>query len=152
MNDTIRQLLAAYPVISSYPVLWSDLDIAMHVNNTRYIRWSECGRVDYQLAIDPASLFAADRSYAPVLASITCDFLRSVFFPDTIHIGTRVAEIADDRFVMENLMVSEKQERPVAQARGVLVLVDIQTGRKISLPADYVATVEAFEASRLHTD
>ena len=39
--------LKDYPVQIEIPVRWADMDAFQHVNNTIYLKWVECARIEY---------------------------------------------------------------------------------------------------------
>ncbi len=41
------ELLSEFPVVLEIPVAWGDMDAMLHVNNTVYLRWFECARMEY---------------------------------------------------------------------------------------------------------
>src|SRR3954464_3197376 len=92
MNETVRQLLAEYPVTISLPVQWGDQDAFGHVNNAIYFRWYESARIAYSQRIGLIDLFESER-IGPILASISCDYRRAITFPDTVDVGSRVTRI-----------------------------------------------------------
>jgi acyl-CoA thioester hydrolase len=138
-----------YPVVVHQPVQWGELDIAYHVNNTVHARWSETGRVAYFLEYQPEAFTSHELTEGPILAKLQLKYIAPIFFPDTIWIGTRIIDLLEDRYTMESLLVSEKNQRPCALIKAVLVNYDYRTQRKIDLPENFVEEVQAFEARLL---
>jgi len=100
----MNELLAAYPFTLTLRVAWGDMDAYQHVNNTLYFRYFESARIAYmdQLAV---AGFMSNRGIGPILHSINCRFRLPVTYPDTVVIGVRVTEIAEDRFIMDHCLI-----------------------------------------------
>ncbi len=148
--ESLSLVFRDYPVVVHQPVQWGELDIAYHVNNTVHARWSETGRVAYFLEYQPDAFTRHELTEGPILAKLQLKYIAPIFFPDTIWIGTRVIDLLDDRYTMESLLVSEKNERPCALIKAMLVNYDYRALRKIDLPDRFAADIQAFEARMLH--
>ena len=120
----------SYPVELELPVLWGDMDAFGHVNNTVYFRWFESARMAYfeRVGID----VARPEKAGPILATTTCEFLAPIEYPATIVTGARVPTVRNTSFVMEYGI--KKDGSLVATGSGVIVLVDYETGDKVSVP------------------
>ena len=103
----MNELLAAYPVVLAIPVAWGDMDAFQHVNNVVYFRYFESARIAYLERLAVAD-FVATSGVGPILHSVNCRFRLPVTYPDTVHVGVRVTELASDRFVMDQCLVSEQ--------------------------------------------
>ena len=141
-------LLADYPITLDVPVAWGDMDAFGHVNNTIYFRYFESARIMYLRAIDftagggGAGGGGAGGSIGPILASTHCRFRRPLAYPDTVRVGTRTTEVADDRFTMEYRVVSLEAGAVAAEGGGVVVAYDYGRGEKADLPAPVRAAIE----------
>lgn len=145
----LQSVFREYPVVVHQPVQWGELDIAYHVNNTVHARWSETGRVAYFLEFAPEAFTQLEPTEGPILAKLSLKYIAPIFFPDTIWIGTRVTDLLEDRYTMESLLVSEKSSRACALIKAVLVNYDYRALKKIPLPENFAADVQAFEAQVL---
>jgi acyl-CoA thioester hydrolase len=126
-------LLDEFPLMVMVPVAWGDMDAFAHVNNTVFFRWFETARMAFLHAVG----FAAGGDAAgvgPILASTSCRFRRPVEYPDTVTVGVRVTDLADDRFSHGYRVVSHARGEVVAEGEGVVVSYDYGTGRKAPLP------------------
>ena len=126
-------LLAGFPLVIEVPVLWGDEDSFAHVNNVAYLRWCETGRVEYLRRI---GLFPElpPRGLGPILATITCRYLRPLKHPDTVAVGTRVTAIGNSSFRMEHRIVSRATGEVAAEAESAMVTVDYSTGKSVRVP------------------
>jgi acyl-CoA thioester hydrolase len=134
----MSDLLARYPLVIEVAVRWGDMDAFQHVNNAMYFRYLESARIAYFQRLD-VSDFTSNQGIGPILAATSCRFRFPVTFPDTLLIGARVAQLGDDRFLMEHRIVSQRHDRLAAEGDGLIVMLDYGTGKKVSLP-DVVRT------------
>jgi acyl-CoA thioester hydrolase len=131
----IDELLAGYPVVVQNRVAWGDMDAQRHVNNVIYYRYFENARIAYYERIGKYG-FQAQSGITFVLASNSCRYKAPVEYPDTLHIGARIAEIGTDRAVMKYLLVSERLERVAAEGDAVLVALDPARKTKVAFPEE----------------
>lgn len=134
--------LAEFPVRIEVPVRWGDMDAFGHVNNTVFFRFFESVRIEYLRAIDFAE--GGDTAgIGPILASTHCRFRRPLGFPDTVLVGARTTEVAEDRFTMEYRIVSGVTGEVAADGGGVVVSYDYGSGSKAPIPGAVRARIEA---------
>ena len=78
-----------YPVSTEIKVKWGEMDAFQHLNNTVYIRYIEDGRIDL---LEKLGMSSDMKSFniGPILASIQCDYLAPVTYPDTIIVFSTV--------------------------------------------------------------
>ena len=122
--------MSVYKIITDQKVAWGDMDAFGHVNNVIYYRYIESARIEYlnQLNI-------LDLDINTVVASNSCKYLKPVFYPDHLRIGTKVVEIRNSAFRMEYTIWSEQQNSIVAVAEAVIVCVDKNTMQKVLIPS-----------------
>ncbi|KAL8759064.1 MAG: hypothetical protein Q9199_001018 [Rusavskia elegans] len=116
-----------------------------HVNNTRYIRYAESGRViwvqKYAKYHDPAHRkewedLCTSRGDGMILRSIKTDFKFPMSWPDRISVYHKLhspPSSAVDSFTLEVLILSERHQRAVARCVEDIVVYNYQRGRKTSL-------------------
>ena len=143
----MNELLAAYPVVTSIPILWGDEDAFAHVNNLAYLRWCETSRVEYMMRValwsdDPA------KGVGPILASVKCDYKLPLTYPDTVDVGTRVASIGNSSVRLQQVVVSRKLEAVAAEVESTIVLLDYTAGRPVRVPEGMRAAIAELEARR----
>jgi acyl-CoA thioester hydrolase len=142
MND----LLAGFPVIVEQAVVWGEMDSYRHVNNVVYFRYFENGRLEYfrRLGWDEIE---HQTGVGPILAATSARFRKPLTYPDTIAIGTRVASLAEDRFVLKHVIVSRKLNAVVTEGEGTIVAFHYKSGKKASIPEELRKRIAALEAS-----
>lgn len=121
-----------YPVSISCPVRWGEMDALGHVNNTVYFRYFEDIRIEYfkKLGLEAVT---PDQEMGPILAQISCQFLRPVEYPDRVTIGVWVARIGNTSLQMDYEIYSEQHQEVVATGTSVIVLINYQNGSKIQV-------------------
>ena len=109
-------LLDGFPVVIELPIQWGEMDAYGHVNNTVFFRFFESARIAF---LDRCGFLGAyeELKVGAILHSTSCRFRRPLFYPDTISIGARATEVAEDRFVMEYKIVSHAQNAVAADGR-----------------------------------
>jgi acyl-CoA thioester hydrolase len=136
MNN--HELLSGYPVIVEVPVAWGDMDAFGHVNNTMFFRYFETARIAYLERIG----FRGENGIGPILASTQCRFRRPLAYPDTVLVGARVSETAEDRFTHEYRLVSRALDDVAAEGSGVVVAYDYGAKTRCTIPHDVRARME----------
>ena len=130
-----HELLAAFPARARVPVQWGEMDAYGHVNNTVVFRYFETARIEF-LRLCGFLQSWEDHRIGAILRSTSCRFRRALFYPDTIEVGGRASEIADDRFTMEYRVVSLEHDEIVAEGSGVIVSFDYGERKKVPIPDD----------------
>jgi acyl-CoA thioester hydrolase len=144
MTPTITDLLADYPVVSTFPIHWGDMDAYQHVNNIQYFKYWETARIEYFNAMGLIEE-TAESGIGPILASTSCVYRFPLVYPDTVSVGCRTVEIKEDRFVMNYIIVSHRAEKVAARGEGVVVAYNYQTLQKAALPPAMRAAIERLE-------
>jgi acyl-CoA thioester hydrolase len=143
----VDELLRGHAVVVPVPVAWGDLDAFGHVNNTRYFRWFEDGRIAFFDAVGIQEI--KDRTgVGPILASTSCRFRIPLTYPDRVHVGADVSAYAADRFTMTYVVVSEQHGRIAAEGEGQLVAFDYRAGRKSEYPDELRVRIEDLHPGR----
>lgn len=131
-----------FKVFTTQKVVWGDMDAFQHVNNVRYIRFFETGRLELMVQSGLIDVMEHHKSYF-VLAKIECSFLKQVTFPDTMEIATRIKSIGNTSYVVEHAIFTEKHGL-AAFGDGVVVLVDALSGKKTPIPQELRTILEAY--------
>jgi acyl-CoA thioester hydrolase len=137
--------LDGYPIVVDFPVAWGDMDAFGHVNNTKYFRWFEDGRLAYFAALD-LDEFMRTTGVGPILASTECRFRIPLAYPDSVRIGATVSQVGDDFFTMRYAVLSTTHQKVAADGEGRVVAFDYAAGRKTRWPDEMrrrIATVQA---------
>ena len=148
MSESHPPALADYPVVITLPVQWGDQDPFGHVNNVVYFRWYESARIAYFEQSGIHALLAQEQ-LGPILARITCDYLRQLNFPDTIQVGARVTRLGTKSFTIEHALYSQAQDAIVAKSDSVVVVFHYRQNASCPIPPEVRAQIERFEKKPL---
>jgi len=114
------------------PIAWGDMDSLRHVNNTKFFKYCETSRIKYFEQAGFVESFEKD-SIGPLLSATSCKFIKPLFYPDIVTVGTRVTSIEQDNFMMEHIIVS-KSQGIAARGEDKLVVYDYKSSKKTTLP------------------
>lgn len=144
VHEALKPLLAGYPIVLALPVQWGDQDSFRHVNNTVYFRWYESARIVYGRKV---GLMSEDpgAEAGPILAATANNYRRQITFPDTVHIGVRVARIGGASLGFEHVIVSESQRVIAADGTSTIVFFDYTRNRPLRVPVSIRQAIESIE-------
>lgn len=142
----MQELLETFPVVIQIPVAWGEMDSLGHVNNIVYFRYFESVRIAYFDRLDFWD-YMDETGLGPILASTQCRFRMPLTYPDTVSVGTRIAEIEDDRFLMKYATVSHQHEKVAAEGEGMIVSYDYREQKKSPLPEEIKRRIQVLENS-----
>jgi acyl-CoA thioester hydrolase len=148
VDPELAKHLAGFPVFISLPVQWGDQDAFAHVNNVVYLRWFESARIAYGDKIGLSQLMET-KKIGPILAAVKCNFRRQLKFPETVHIGARIASIGRTSMVMEHRVVSAQHRAAVADGDSTLVTFDYNLQKPTPVPDEVRSAIEALEGRPL---
>ena len=86
MRDTPR---SAFPHFCAVPTRWMDNDVYGHVNNVHYYSWFDTAV--NRLLIERGVLDIHKGDVVGFVVETGCSYFAPVVFPDTVHVGVRVA-------------------------------------------------------------
>jgi acyl-CoA thioester hydrolase len=138
-----------FRVILEFPVQWGEMDAAGHVSNLVYLRWFESGRVEYFFRLGYDVVSPEPEGPGFILGRQDCKYLFPLIFPDTVAVGIKVTEIAEDRFTMHCRIWSQRHNRLACIANAVIVTYNYSTRKKMAVPAEMREKVEALEKGEL---
>lgn len=130
----LATLKKQYPVHTEIKVRWGEMDAFQHLNNTVYIRYIEDSRLDVfeKLGISDDMLSSHT---SPILASIQCDYLAPVTYPDQIIVFTSATQTGPKKVELEHKLWSVQQTRVVAQGKSLGVYYDHKALKSCLIPA-----------------
>lgn len=147
--DPTQKLITQYPEISSAPthfktsVLWGDVDMALHVNNIIYLKWSETARVQYFDDMKMDTSFSGDAG--PILGWQDGKYLYPVTYPDEVLVTALVTEILSDRFIMECRVYSLQAGRLAAISKQHIVPYSYTERKKIPIPINWLEGIKLLQ-------
>lgn len=135
---------SGFPHWTSEKIRFQDIDRLGHVNNVAVTIYAESGRVEFLDAVMPTALMAGNGSLW-VIARIDIQFRAQSHYPGTVDIGTRVLRVGNSSITLgQGLFVGE---RCIATTESVVVLVDPDTERGMTLPDEVREAARRFESA-----
>ena len=113
---------------------WSDLDMYKHVNNLTFIRFMQTGRALFWEATGLSEIYETT-SKGPMVVSTHCDFKKSLYYPGTAIVKTKLAYIKNSSFGLDHLILNEDME-VCAEGRDVAVYYDFNSDETYSIPEE----------------
>ena len=139
-----------WPVQTTIPIQWGEMDAFNHVNNVVYIRWCETARIELfrkiwgDRGINMKEILEGS-GVGPILANFNVNYKIPISYPDQVIIQTRVAHIGNSSFNVEHQVFTEKMGNSVvAEASSVVVMLNYKTGEKFNLNSSMKLKLEQF--------
>ena len=147
MKNTIK---VKWPVQTTIPIQWGEMDAFNHVNNVVYIRWCETARIELfrkiwgDRGINMKEILEGN-GVGPILANFNVNYKIPISYPDNVIIQTRVAQIGNTSFNVEHQVFTEKMGNSVvAEASSVVVMLNYKTAEKFNLNSSMKLKLEQF--------
>lgn len=129
--------------VTPIAVRFRDIDAMGHVNNAVFFTYLETARVEYMRGV----VFRTQSRKLPeaglILAKISCDFKKPIFYGQPVEVGTRVTQIRNSSFLVEQRIEAGGQLAALSQA--VVVRYDYEAGVSVRIPDEFRTRVETFE-------
>lgn len=125
---------------------WSELDLFGHVNNVMFLKYAQTARVNYWEQIKLYQHFLSTKQ-GPMLASVTCQFRKPLFYPGNITIYTKMKAIGNTSFCMLHHIIDDNNKL-VAEVEDVIVMYDFYKEEKMFFNEFFRKNVEALEGRK----
>lgn len=109
---------------------WKDNDSFLHVNNAEYFSFFDTAVTYFEMSTGAADLL--EGPVHCVVAEVACRFHASVVWPDTVHVGLRVARIGTSSVRYE--LGIFRNDEDVAAAEGHFIHVFVERGPQTPVP------------------
>jgi acyl-CoA thioester hydrolase len=121
---------------------WSEIDNFGHVNNLATLKYVQAARVQLleMLGLMPTG------NIGPVLAAISCQFRKPLYYPGQVTVRSKVGEIKTTSFGITHEVYNDAGEL-AAEAHDVLVLFDFRKESKVALSEDLKARLRSATTS-----
>ncbi|KAI0075340.1 Thioesterase/thiol ester dehydrase-isomerase [Panus rudis PR-1116 ss-1] len=113
------------------PVVWGDHDSFQHVNNVRYVRFFESGRIKWMVSLgeeiggpEKAQAMLKGKGVSLILKSISLNYKRPVTYPDTLLIAHKPHRLPKTHMHVFAVAYSYAQRSIVTESDSVLVWYD----------------------------
>lgn len=133
---------------SKLSVRWGDTDQLGHINNTEFLRYLECGRVDYCEKV-LGFRYTKDLTEGWILADIQCRFIDQLMYPSDIEIASRLSHIGNSSAEMLAAIFRTGEPELVATSKAVVVWFDFVEQMNKRVPDEIREKVNAFEITAL---
>ena len=119
--------LMTEPLWQSFRVLPTDVDINMHLNNARYLRFMEMGRWSL-LARNKILKKAFKKKYAGIVAGINMRYRRSIKPFEHFQLVTQIYDWDEKWFYLRQFFINSKDQ---ISAVGYVRIVFLKNGRAV---------------------
>src|SRR5205823_13187298 len=123
-----------------------DVDMFGHVNNAVYLTYLESARVAYYTAVTGLT---EPREFGMTVASAKVDFLKPIFYGQTVKVYTRTGRIGNKSWTLEHEIRDAATEELLSVASTVNVHYDYKKEQTLVLPPEIVEKLERFEGRKL---
>lgn len=123
---------AAFAHFHQITTRWMDNDAYGHVNNVVYYSYFDTAVNEY--LIGQGALDIGKSDVIGLVVETQCRYFSSVAFPDTIHVGVRVAHLGNSSVRYELGIFRNDDDVAAAQGHFVHVYVDRASIRPTALP------------------
>jgi acyl-CoA thioester hydrolase len=129
MRDAPR---SAFPHFLSIQTRWMDNDVYGHVNNVQY--YSYFDTAVNQFLIERGVLDIHKGDVVGFVVDSGCSYFSPIAFPDTVHVGIRVARLGSSSVRYEIGIYRNDDAQPAASGHFVHVYVDRASNRSVPIP------------------
>ena len=136
----IQSEIQSSPIQLTIPVQWGDMDAANHVNNVKYMRWTESSRIAFFQKYDIGVAF--QNGIAPILAWHDCKYIFPLSYPDTAIITCGVHSVEEQQFFLKSKIYSTLHQRIAAISIQRMMAYDYSTLSKAKLPDSWIKGLE----------
>lgn len=133
-------LRAAYAHFHTLQTRWMDNDVYGHVNNVVYYSWFDTAVNHFLVAKQALAIPNGD--VIGLVIETQCNYFAPVSFPDTVHVGIRVASIGNSSVRYEVGIFREQEEQAAAQGHFIHVYVDAAARRPVQVPVPMRAVLQ----------
>src|SRR5438477_8929925 len=112
-------------------VRFADVDMFGHVNNAAYLTYVESARVAYYTAVTGLT---EPREFGMTVASAKIDFLKPIFFGQSVHVYTRIGRIGNKSWTLGHELCDSETGELMATASTVNVYYNYKTDQSEPIP------------------
>lgn len=129
-----------FPVKLHLRLDWSEMDLFGHINNVMFFKYIQASRVNYWEQVGFMSRYFVEK-IGPILVSSGCQFMKPLFYPDTILVEVGVEFIKTTSIGLHHRILNGKNELS-AEAHDVIVLYDFAKNEKVPIPSELREAME----------
>ncbi|MDX5337960.1 MAG: acyl-CoA thioesterase [Cyclobacteriaceae bacterium] len=131
-----EKLKADFQFSTPIQIRFSDIDGYLHVNNGIYFHYFEHARAVYLYELCQWDIMKV----GTVVGRIEIDYLKPIHLTDQVEALVRCSKIGNSSFHLEQVLIGKNQEGQslvFAKCTCIMVSVDMQTMRPVSIPSEY---------------
>ena len=121
-----------WPHFVTIATRWMDNDVYGHVNNVQY--YSYFDTAVNQFLIERGVLDIHHGAVVGFVVDSGCSYFSPVAFPDTVHVGIRVAKLGNSSVKYEIGIYRNDEQAPAAVGHFVHVYVERSSNRSVPIP------------------
>ncbi len=140
MSRAPAETRSAFAHFHSISTRWKDNDIFGHVNNVVYYSYFDTAVNEF--LIRQGVLDIQNSSIVGLVVETQCRYLSSMAFPDTVHVGLRLAHLGTSSIKYEVGIFRNDEEQASAQGYFVHVYVDRATNKPVPMPQSLIDAVQ----------
>jgi acyl-CoA thioester hydrolase len=136
--------MAIFNFSETIQVRYGDLDAQGHVNNTRFLVYTEQARLAYllHLGLWNGTSFL---DLGIIVADIHISFMAPIFWGQTVKVGVRVGHLGNKSLKFEFVVKEEKTGQMFAQVETTVVAYNYHTQASIPIPSFWREKIAGFE-------
>jgi acyl-CoA thioester hydrolase len=121
-----------FPINLELRIDWSEVDLFGHVNNLAILKYAQAARV---VLLEKIGLMQMQKEekIGPILASLTSQFRKPLFYPGKVEVLSRVDWIKISSFCIHHQIQNQEQE-VAAEVQDIIVFYDFIKNTKMNLP------------------
>ena len=140
MSRAPAESRSAFAHFQEIATRWKDNDVFGHVNNVVYYSYFDTAVNTF--LIRQGVLDLQHSSVVGLVAETQCRYYSSMAFPDTVHVGLRLAHLGTSSIRYELGVFKNDEDLACAQGHFVHVYVDRSTNRPVNMPESLVRAAD----------
>ena len=118
--------------ITDLHIRFSDIDMAGHVHNSKYLCYQELGRIDFLSKIAGSNWDWKKKGI--VLAKNEIDYISPIYLTDKIYVVTKCDQIGNKSFVLSYEIFKKSDESDIICSKGKSTLACINYENNTTVP------------------
>lgn len=137
----------SFHLVTPIQLRTTDIDMYMHVNNTRYLDYYDLGKAQYfRTATDNTWKLS---EMLTVIVNVNCSYIKSVHYNNEVQVLTRCEKIGTKSFTIHQMLVDTKTTEVYSECRTVMVCVNPKTRQSVDVPQTWRESFSKFEGVEL---
>ena len=114
-------------------IRFSDVDMAGHVHNSRYLCYFEQARIDFLNNISGVEWNF--KKYGLVLGRNELDYIRPLYFRDEVFVRTKCDAIGTKSFTLSYELYKKEGEKEIlcTKGRSIMICMDFEKNESVSI-------------------